>query len=475
MMIVTFGLCLTLLTIVKGDDNNVLRIDGSVDDSNEGWDVGRWYVLVDGVMGGQSTGGMEFISMSENDNELLKFTGDISLDGGGFSSVRRQISLDLNNYDGIVVTLEADNFFTGSSTSTPPTGLHLQFSDSTSYYAFSSAFAIPLSPTTSSSELTSVYLPMDSFNRGTRFGFVCRDNCELDNTNINNLSVYVLFQEGTFDVRIKSISAISKAGGPRSFLSPQIQFDSVDEIINLLQSTISSGGSLYDKTYIELCIVMYWSVLNSILNANAIISNSTKVVICSGLNEMINDNNNNNNNNSNNSKEDQAWTLRYTIDAIIADLQGLDRSTDSNNNFLPSRLEAESMDVTCVGRTSPPEGTLYDSNGTMIVVNVDDNDVDVDVDVDVDSEEDLLLEEEDIILDEDIDGGNSTIDEEDVSIQKAVVSLNDNNNNNNNMVSSPSLSLSGGATSSSSSSSSWTVLIIVSAVIGLATTTMAIL
>jgi hypothetical protein len=98
---------------------------------------------------------------------------------------------------------------------------------------------------------------MDSFNRGTRFGFVCRDNCELDNTNINNLSVNVLFQEGTFDVRIKSISAISKAGGPRSFLSPQIQFDSVDEIINLLQSTISSGGSLYDKTYIELCIVMY--------------------------------------------------------------------------------------------------------------------------------------------------------------------------------------------------------------------------
>jgi hypothetical protein len=466
MMIVTFGICLTLFAVVKGDDN-VLRIDGSVIvDGNEGWDEDSWYVLVDGVMGGQSTGRMEFITSSDENNnnnsnknefgKLLKFTGDISLDGGGFSSVRRQISLDLNDYDGIVVTLEADNYdisgsSTSSSTPTPPTGIHLQFGDSTSYYDFSSAFAIPLS--TSSSELTSVYLPMDSFDRGGRFGVSCRDNCELDNSNINNLSVYVLFQERTFDVRIKSISAIPKADGPRSFLSPQIQFDSVDEIINLLQSTISSGGSLYDKSYIELCIAMYWSVLNSILNTNAI-AIATKVVICSGLIEMIN-------NNSNNSKEDQAWTLRYTIDAIIADLQGLDRSTDSSNDFLPTKKEAELMDVTCVGRTSPPEGILYDSNGDMIDVDVNDNDVDVDVD----SEEDVLLEDEDIMLDEDTDGGNSSSttsstillkDEDDdptesvVAIQKAV-------------------SLSSGVITPS-----WTVLV-VSVVVGLATTTTTIL
>jgi hypothetical protein len=485
MTIVTFGLCcLTLFAVVKGDDNNVLRIDGSsvVDGNEGGWDEDSWYVQVDGVMGGQSTGRMEFITTSSDENnknefgKLLKFTGDISLDGGGFSSVRRQISLNLNDYDGIVVTFEADNYdISGSSsksTPTPPTGIHLQFGDSTSYYDFSSAFAIPLSTSTSSSELTSVYLPMDSFNRGTRFGFACRDNCELDNTNIDNLSVFVLFQEGTFDVRIKSISAIPKkwssqaqgdesdlissgAQGPRSFLSPQIQFDSVDEIINLLQSTISSGGSLYDKSYIELCITMYWSVLNSILNANAnananAIAISTKVVICSGLNEMIY-------NKSNNSKEDQAWILRYTIDAIIADLQGLDRST--NNNFLPTKKEAELMDATCVGRTSPPEGTLYDSNGNMI---------------DVDSEEDLLLQDEDIMLDEDTDGGgnnsssttSSTILSEDgdddddpteeldvAAIQKAV-------------------SLSSG---SGVITPSWTVLIVSVVAVGLATTTTTII
>merc|ERR1740130_1896490 len=336
-MSITFGLvCLTLLSavvFVKGDDDNndnVLRIDGNGNEG-ESWDEDRWSVQVDGVMGGQSTGRLEFITSSSSsddenngNNNVLKFTGDISLDGGGFSSVRRPISLDLNNYDGIVVTLEADNY----DGSTPPTGLHLQFSDSTSYYDFSSAFAIPLSTSTSTASstekiLTSVYLPMDSFNRGGRFGFPCRDNCQLDRTNIDRMSVYVLFQEGTFDVRIKSITAIPKSGGssqttgPRSFLSPQIQFNSVNDIIQLLQSTISSGGSLYDLSYIELCIAMYWSVLNSILNANLVLnvtantidaismlSATTKVVICSGLNEMIS---------TNNSKEDQAWILRYTI------------------------------------------------------------------------------------------------------------------------------------------------------------------
>merc|ERR1740130_1142436 len=209
------------------------------------------------------------------------------------------------------------------------------------------------------------------------------------------MSVYVLFQEGTFDVRIKSITAIPKAGaeaGPRSFLSPQIQFNSISDIINLLQSTISSGGSLYDLSYIELCIAMYWSVLNSILNANLVLnvtantidaismlSATTKVVICSGLNEMIN--------NNNNSKEDQAWILRYTIDAIIADLQGFDRSssdTGNSNFFLPTKKEAELMDVTCVGRTSSSEGTLYDRYGNRI-----DIDVDVDVDADVNDNNDV--------------------------------------------------------------------------------------
>merc|ERR1740130_1908787 len=191
---ITFGLVCTLtllsvVVVVKGDDdnndNNVLRIDGNGNEG-ESWDEDSWSVQVDGVMGGQSTGRLEFITSSSSsddengNNNVLKFTGDISLNGGGFSSVRRPILLNLNNYDGIVVTAEADNYdyISAGSIPTPPTGLHLQFSDSTSYYDFSSAFAIPLSTSTSTASstekiLTSVYLPMNSFNRGGRFGFPC--------------------------------------------------------------------------------------------------------------------------------------------------------------------------------------------------------------------------------------------------------------------------------------------------------------
>merc|ERR1740130_1310269 len=158
---ITFGLVCTLtllsvVVVVKGDDdnndNNVLRIDGNGNEG-ESWDEDSWSVQVDGVMGGQSTGRLEFITSSSSsddenngNNNVLKFTGDISLNGGGFSSVRRPISLNLNNYDGIVVTLEADNY--DDISATPPTGLHLQFSDSSSNYDFSSAFAIPLSTPT---------------------------------------------------------------------------------------------------------------------------------------------------------------------------------------------------------------------------------------------------------------------------------------------------------------------------------------
>ena len=108
------------------------RIDGGSE-----WEADDWFVQVDGVMGGKSTGSMEFLE----DNQVLKFTGDISLDGGGFSSVRKRLSLDLTGYAGIVVTLEADARSLNEKT-TPPIGIHLQLDDRTSRYDFSSAFSI---------------------------------------------------------------------------------------------------------------------------------------------------------------------------------------------------------------------------------------------------------------------------------------------------------------------------------------------
>jgi len=326
--------------------SDAVRIDGG--DEN-GWETDNWYVQVDGVMGGKSTGNMEFL----DDDTVMKFTGDISLDGGGFSSVRRRMSLDLTGYAGVVVTLEADVRGAGEGTAAP-IGIHLQFDDRTSRYDFSSAFSIPLS---SGETVTSVYLPVESFDRGTWIGFTCQNNCAFDPSEINGISVYVLFQEGSFDVRLRSIEAVTE---PRAFPLPEYDvLESTDDVVALLRSSISSGGGLYDKDYMELCIAMYWSVLNTILSSE-VLSDPVKVVICAGLQqfEYLKG--------VGSSKESLAWQLRFTMDAVISDLEGTDRLT--TQDWLPTRSRASSMDVTCFGRTSAAPGFMYDPTNEYMLV-----------------------------------------------------------------------------------------------------------
>lgn len=346
--------------------------DMLIDGGDElGWNKNSWYVQVDGVMGGKSSGNMEFLE--SNDGGVLRFTGDISLDGGGFSSVRRRIDLDLSDYAGVVVTMEASSSTSTNGAVLPPTGIHLQLGDASSYYDYSSAFAVPLAVADESGGTTTtagVYLPMESFDRGSSFGFTCRNGCELDSSRINNLSVYVLFQEGPFDVKLRSIEAVRE---PRSFATPAFVGDSgvlgsAEEVVALLRSTISSGGGLYDKSYIELCIAMYWSVLNTLLEdagttgdgGDGAVPDPVRALICSGLRhtESI----------APSSKQDRAWALRYTIDAAIADLSGTDRSATSRDWLLsPSEARAVGSEL-CTGRTSPAPGPLHDPvTGDLLV------------------------------------------------------------------------------------------------------------
>jgi len=331
--------------------SDAARIDGG---DEFGWDQNRWYVQVDGVMGGKSSGEMEFMS----ENNVMRFTGDIVTQGGGFSSVRRQVDLNLSEYTGVVVTLEAESRDLGKATS-PPTGLHLQLGDRTSYYSFSSAFAIPLAQTGDGPVVTSVYLPMESFDRGSSSGFTCRGTCILNTSQIDNMSVYVLFQEGSFDVRLRSIEAVME---PRSFPLPAYDIlESEDDVMELIRSTIASGGSLYDKSYVELCIAMYWSVLNTILSSESgAISDPVRAVICAGLQQVeaqMDDGD---------SKANIAWTLRYAMDAATADIGGFSRTT--TQTWLPTVSEAVSMDALCLGRTSAAQGLMYDPSNEYILV-----------------------------------------------------------------------------------------------------------
>jgi hypothetical protein len=380
------GSAVAAIAVQRAGAFDAVRIDGG---EEFGWEENRWYVQVDGVMGGKSSGKIEFMS----DNNAMKFTGDISLDGGGFSSVRRQIDLDLSEYAGVVVTLEADARNAESGVS-PPMGLHLQFDDRTSRYDFSSAFSVPLSSSSSSSSsyngdgpvVTSVYLPVESFDRATSFGFECGSNCQFDASEIRGMSVYVLFQEGSFDVRLRSIEAVME---PRTFAPPVYDIlESKDDVVVLIQSTISSGGGLYDKSYVELCIAMYWSVLNTVLSsASGVVSDPVQAVICAGLQQVEDQME------DGDSKANIAWTLRHAMDAVIADLQGSSRTT--TQDWLPTVSEAASMEVECVGRTSAAQGLMYDPTNEMILVSdSEDDEEEFASDSENDEEEEPLSESE---------------------------------------------------------------------------------
>lgn len=300
-----------------------LRLDGGP----TGWDQSRWYVQVDGVMGGRSTGDLTFT----DSGTVLDFSGDISLIGGGFSSVRRRFSsaLDLSDHAGVVVEVETHDWTERDA----PLGMHLQFGDSASYYGFSAAFAVPLADV--AGESASIYLPLDDFDRGTRIGWQC-SNCALDTSSINEMDLYVLYQDGSFDARIRSITAVMDAPSRSSaaLRQPKVTLQSRQQGVDLIQSAIDSGGYMYDQGYRELCISVYRSALNTLMTAavnsgaddDAVESiNSVRNVACAGLRRSLQEAD----------KNTIAWLLRDTMDAIIADLSQVERSGRAPS-WLPS-------------------------------------------------------------------------------------------------------------------------------------------
>merc|ERR1712232_182398 len=131
-----------------------------------------------------------------------------------------------------------------------------------------------------------------------------------DMKTVNGMDVYVLFQEGPFEVRIKSITAVKE---PHAFASPVVPAigDDGDRIRGLLERTIYKGSSLYNKGYIELCAALYWSSVNTIVSSLSKSSAALKHVGCAGLGEAMR---------MDVDKNEIAWIMRYTIDAMLADL-----------------------------------------------------------------------------------------------------------------------------------------------------------
>lgn len=340
-ILINVGLVLLLsFPIIAGIESPSKILDGG---NASGWDKSSWKVQVDGVMGGRSSGSLSFI----DDDETMFFSGNIVTRGGGFSSVRRFFdeTIDMSSYAGIVVEVEPLNFDLPNISS--PIGLHLQLHDTRSYWAFSAAFAIPVADDGNST--SNIFIPMDQFSRGSRMGWQCRW-CSLDTTSIIGMDIYVLFQEGSFETRFKSITAVAEM---QEYESPPVNFTSSDDILELLESTISSGSSLYDKGYRELCNSIYWSTINTIIAGSS--TTALKHVACAGLNRaaIIAQKQQT----TRNKHINIAWALRYTMDTMIADLLGVNRNME--HEWLPTMEDIQAaiidndQDLTyCVGTTS---------------------------------------------------------------------------------------------------------------------------
>ena len=308
------------------------------------WQTNNWYSQVDGVMGGQSSGQLNFI---ENDT-ILSFSGNISLDGGGFSSVRRRQFpiVNLQQYSGIVVTLQSTSTTTLDSDDVKvPLGLHLQFHDTKDSFGYASAFAIPITKT--QNEEIQFYLPLSSFDRGTRIGFQCTNNCQIDWSIINGMDIYVLFQEGNFQVKVDSIVAVVE--DVQSFDIPSITFDNVNQLGNVIEKTIKNGGGLYDYDYKELCIAVYKSTLNTIVGSEdtiddeEVVSKKIKSMICQGLQRAEA---------QGNDKINVAWTLRHTLDSVLEEI-GRKAKVQDGSVWRPEDLDTY---LQCNGVTSGSSG-----------------------------------------------------------------------------------------------------------------------
>ena len=82
---------LSLLLATAATDSTMLPIDLMGDSG--------WSVVVDGVMGGKSMATLAKTSSS------MTFKGEVSLDGGGFASIRKRFvaPVDLSSYSGIQI------------------------------------------------------------------------------------------------------------------------------------------------------------------------------------------------------------------------------------------------------------------------------------------------------------------------------------------------------------------------------------
>jgi len=294
------------------------------------------------------------------------FSGAINLQGGGFSSVVWQGNfpqMDLSGYAGFWV--ETGTVAYGNNN--VPLGIHLQLSDSSSYWSYAAPVAIPFS--SSASQRHKLFVPLASFDFASSGGRRC-STCKLNVRAIRGLAIYILYQNGPFELKIYEISAVRNRGAAPIYpTAPAV--DALGDhgaVARLLQNTISAGGFTFDKGYHGICAVIYASVARSILTA-ARTSAAAAGLACAGLARAQNV--------ALTSAADKAWVLRRAFDAILADHQGVPRAAEkrypaaAQGAWLPSTGSASEQAILGCSRLMSLAGPVDSVNSRNNVMNSD--------------------------------------------------------------------------------------------------------
>mmetsp|Transcript_7866 Transcript_7866/g.14113 ORF Transcript_7866/g.14113 Transcript_7866/m.14113 type:complete len:422 (-) Transcript_7866:348-1613(-) len=262
-----------------------------------GWS--EWDTVVDGVMGGLSSGAMDL------DGEAVRFSGDINFDGGGFSSISRQLAqpANLTDISGFLVTLDA--LPVGSS----PMALDLSLNTVGSFWTHGATLTARPGP---AGTKTQHFLPMDTFTRTSWNGRRCLSSCQLDPTAVNRIGLFVLFQEGPFELTIHSIEAVASSENAPTTQTPVLNFTSNAAVADFLTEAAYRGAVLYDKGYPELGVALHAVALETVLSANGP-PRSIRPTICAGLAHVAA---------QDASSQEMAWLLLRLVEAVVDDLTG---------------------------------------------------------------------------------------------------------------------------------------------------------
>jgi len=154
-------------------------------------DVGLWYPINDGVMGGMSAGRLEHTA-----DGTLRFVGVVSLENnGGFASCRsRPVEMDLSDYTGILIRVRGD-------------GQRYAFNMQTDIDIRAGSYRCKF--TTTRDEWIELYFPFAEF-RATSFGVELDNAPPLNTARIRSLGLLISDkQAGPFALDVDWIRAVS--------------------------------------------------------------------------------------------------------------------------------------------------------------------------------------------------------------------------------------------------------------------------